>query len=268
MIQDPFKLKRYMNNLSYFDKLHLGFVKNLLLNKLVDKHNSFDLSSSFDKSDFQFDKKKKSVLLIGNATSSKNNSALIDNFDGDVIRFNRFKTGGYGVGEKLTHWAISKNIATNNKIYGNTLEELLKINSQKNKKLSIFVASFPLMPDFKHDSIELLDMSESFKIYKKMCQLYLKHKGIVLPYEDSYIESHGAFKPSTGVLVILNSLFSYKDIKITNFDSFRSNHYWKENTKTEKKKYQFANQVIGNHQPVLESSILKTLEEMKLISRL
>jgi len=60
----------------------------------------------------------------------------------------------------------------------------------------------------------------------------------------------------------------YEDVKIINFDSFRSKHYWKENSKAKAIKYTSSNNVIGNHQPVLELSIIKTLEKMKLISRL
>jgi hypothetical protein len=266
MLQDPFSVNKYINNLSYLDKMQLSFIKNFLLNRLIDKNSLIDLSSSFSNTDLLSEEKKESVLLIGNASSKNNYNSLIDNFDGDVIRFNRFKTDyQYKLGKKTSHWIISKNFATDKSIYENELEESLIKNFDKYKKLDVFVSSYPLLTNFNHPSIKVLNTNECFKIYQKMCQLYIKLNGFLMPYDDDFIKTYGAFKPSTGVLTILNSIISYKYVKVVNFDGFRSNHYWKENSKVKQNKYQTANNVIGYHQPVFERSIINTLFRNKYI---
>tara|TARA_B110000008_G_scaffold276528_1_gene315965 strand:- start:290 stop:1096 length:807 start_codon:yes stop_codon:yes gene_type:complete len=268
MIEDPYKLNKLINRLSYFDKFHLSFLKKIILRRILDQHNSLDLSASIEGIDFKSKKINKSVLIIGNANSTKNKSTLINNFDGDIIRFNRFKTENCDVGEKTTHWAISRGFATNKEVYGNELEKTLKINMHKHKNIKVFVATYPVMPDFNHEIIDSIDLKESFNIFKEMCQHYIKLNGFLFPYESSFFNSHHAFKPSTGMLVILNSILLYENVHIVNFDSFRSDHYWKESNRSDKVKYHANNSVIGNHQPILESSILITLEKIKLISRL
>ena len=146
------------------------------------------------------------------------------------------------------------------------MENATKVNT-KNNNIDIFLASYPMPFNFRNNSIRVLDTNESFKIFQKMCETYLKFNGFLLPYDDLFLKNYGAFKPSTGMLVIIDSILKYNKVNIVNFDNFRSNHYWKEDSSHNKKKYQFANQVIGTHQPILESSILITLEKMKLISR-
>jgi hypothetical protein len=101
-----------------------------------------------------------------------------------------------------------------------------------------------------------------------MYELFVNLNGLIFPYDDSYVIKNGAPKPSTGMLVILNSILFYNEVKIVNFDSFRTNHYWKENSTAKALKFSAANNIIGNHQPILELSILQTLEKMKLIIRL
>ena len=260
MLQDPFKVNKYLNNLSYLDKINLSFIRDFILNLLINKHNEIDLSSSVEIVDFDYEEKKESVLLIGNASPKNTYNSLIDSFEGDIIRFNRFKTGrDYKLGEKITHWAISKNFATNKNIYENELEESLIKNFDKYKNLDVFVSSYPLLTNFNHPSIKVLNTNECFKIYQKMCQLYIKLNGFVMPYDDSFINMHGAFKPSTGLLVVINSVLHYDNVKIVNFDNFRSNHYWKEESAINLKKYQTANNIIGHHQPLIEQSIINTL---------
>lgn len=266
MLQDPFKINKYINNLSYLDKLNLSFIKNFLLIRLINNQSVLDLSSALRNQDFLTKEKKESVLLVGNASSKKNYNKIIDNFDGDVIRFNRFKTGKqYKLGEKITHWFISRNFATDKSIYENELEESLIKNYQKNNNLNTFVISYPYLTSFNHSTIKVMNTNESFSIYKKMCKLYIELNGFLMPYDDNYMESNGAFKPSTGILAVLNSILSYEKVKIINFDNFRSNHYWQENSKFDLKKYQLANNVIGHHQPLVEQSIINTLFKNKYI---
>jgi hypothetical protein len=268
MLQDPFNVNRYINKLDYFDKLHLGFLRDFFLKQLINKHDSLDLSASINADDFHSIKNSRPVLLIGNATSKKNYSLIIDSFEGDVIRFNRFKVGHqYKLGEKVTHWAIAKNFAIDKSLHKNELEDSILNNSQKSK-LDIFVASYPMIDALSVENIKILDTTECFKIFRKMCLLYVKLNGFIFPYEDSYIDAHGAFKPSTGMIVILNSILSYENVKIINFDSFSSKHYWKESSKAKNIQYKKNNNVIGQHQPLIELSILNTLEKMKLISRI
>ena len=266
MLQDPFSVNKYINNLSYLDKMQLSFIKNFLLNRLIDKNSLIDLSSSFSNTDLLSEEKKESVLLIGNASSKNNYNSLIDNFDGDVIRFNRFKTDyQYKLGKKTSHWIISKNFATDKSIYENELEESLLNNLKKNNELNIHVVSFPPLNKFTHELIKVIDTNACFRIYKNMWKLYRQLNGFLMPYDDDFIKTYGAYKPSTGVLTMLNSIILYKHVKIVNFDSFRSNHYWKEDSRSKSNRFNIANSVTGHHQPVFERSIINTLYRNKYI---
>jgi hypothetical protein len=131
--------------------------------------------------------------------------------------------------------------------------------------LNVFVVAFPSINDLNHNSLNVLKTNQSFDVYKKMCQEYIKLNGFLMPYDDNYIESYGAFKPSTGILAILHSIQHYNYVKIVNFDSFRSNHYWKEQSRSETNRYKIANSVIGHHQPLIERSIINTLFKNKYI---
>jgi hypothetical protein len=270
MIQDPCHLLKFLNRLTYFDKLKIPIVKSFLFNAFLNRYDNLDLSSAIDITDFQCNKEKNSVLLIGNATSKNIYSSIIDSFDGDVIRFNRFETGDdYGLGKKVTRWALSRNLLFDKAFYGSTLDSLIEQNAKNSfGDIDIFLATYPICKETFNDNVSVLDITKSFNIYKKMYELYVRLNGLIFPYDDVYVKENGAFKPSTGLLLIIDSILMYEDVKIINFDSFRSKHYWKENSKAKAIKYTSSNNVIGNHQPVLELSIIKTLEKMKLISRL
>ena len=274
MIQDPCHLLKFLNRLTYFDKLKIPIVKSFLFNAFLNRYDNLDLSSAIDITDFQCNKEKNSILLIGNGTSKKNYSTIIDGFDGDVMRFNRFKTGEhYGLGKKVTRWAIAGNLLFDKANFGNELDILMEKNIKNSvEDIDIFLATYPLFKETFNENVSILDTTKSFNIYKKMSELYVRLNGLIFPYGDSYIKENGAFKPSTGLLVLIDSIMVYKDVSVINFDGFRSPHYWKESTKENARKYKIRNSLAGTrgsgHQPLLETSILNTLYEMKLINKL
>ena len=143
MIQDPCHLLKFLNRLTYFDKLKIPIVKSFLFNAFLNRYDNLDLSSVIDITDFQCNKEKNSVLLIGNATSKNIYSSIIDSFDGDVIRFNRFETGDeYGLGKKVTRWAIARNFLFDKADHGNELDVLMEKNIKNSvDDIDIFLAN-------------------------------------------------------------------------------------------------------------------------------
>jgi hypothetical protein len=262
MIKDPCNLNKKMKLLSYFDKFGLTKIKVFLYNHFIKKYDNIILPIDID--DFISLDKKESILLIGNATNKTDYNEAVDSFNGDIVRFNRFRTEkDYGLGSKVTQWVVSRNLATNKDIYGNDFSKLVSKNLKKN--VDIFMASYPIS-DQIIDHVNIMDTKRSFEIFKKMCDLYIKSNGLIFAHDDSYFNKYKAFKPSTGILTVLNSILMYKNVKIVNFDGFRSAHYWKEDSKDDEEKYKNANMVVGHHQSVLEVSIIKTLLKNECIS--
>jgi len=263
VIKDPFKLQQKLRVLSYFDRFGLSRIKEFLFNHIFMRgYDNIVLPVDLD--DFLSSDKKGNVLIIGNASNKVDYGKAIDSFNGDVIRFNRFRIKKeYGLGGKVTRWAVSGNLATDRDIYKDYFPkrcfELMKNN------VDIFVASYPVI-DSAINNVDIIDTEKCFEIYKKMCDLFMSSDGTIFPHDYSYYNKYQAFKPSTGLLTILHSILIYENVKIFNFDGFTSSHYWKEDNNDDYKRYYNANHVVGHHQPILESSIINTLLENGCIS--
>jgi hypothetical protein len=257
MLRDPFYLRRKLQILSYLDRVNLPKVKKLLFDYFFIRFESVILPIYINH--FIATGNDKSVLLVGNASNKENYNSVINSFNGDVVRFNRFKNKEkYGLGCKVTHCAISNSFIKGGNMHADYF-------TKNGPDVKVFVASYPVNGEI-FEKISVLDTKKGFQLYKEMCDLYMKSNGVIFPYDDAYFNKHKAFKPSTGLLTILSLISVYENIKIINFDGFFSDHYWKEVSDNNSKKYKSANMVSGNHQPILERSIVETLLKNKIIS--
>jgi len=182
------------------------------------------------------EEEKGSLLLVGNSSPKFKYGSKVDNFDGDVARFNRFQNSHKEyIGNKTTYWFVASNIFDERKYYSNNIDKITQ--SYPNLKVCLMTdinseIEVDMLKERIADEhlIKVVDTRAIITILKNLTIQYIQQNGkLITPDNDTFLKKNGYIKPGTGLLTILYGIMNYKKIFIHNFDFFRSNHYWANN---------------------------------------
>ena len=245
-----------------------GFVsfRRFFYQKSVSTKTSIKLkinATSFDNND----KKKGKILLIGNANVNIKLGHLVDSFDGDVARFNRFQDGYENyIGSKTTLWFVSRNITEKNVLNSYYKYNSAKIIEMYSLQNGIIIMTYMVsQTDYKSllkkiktfDHLSAYDTRKSTILYREFAEQYKSQGGIIVDKENMFYKKNGMPKPTTGITSILYSILNYEEVYIFNFDFGKSDHYWgREN---------ISDLVVGVHNFVLDELIVDLLVENDLV---
>ena len=193
----------------------------------------------------------KNVILIGNGETvlDRELGHVIDNTFDVIVRFNEFETIGYEkfIGKRVTHIIVSKYLVMNiSDVY---IQNYVDCMRDKYGNVEIMMCTNLTTYD---DYVTLSKKSED-RCGISICPYNVDIKKQTIVKDDLLREFNVVSKLSTGLMSMLYFLQIYREIYITGFDSFKTNHY-----------YDKKHKIIG-HETKLEQNIINYLINNKMV---
>ena len=260
----------------------LGATRNRLIQlsifHLKGKRNiSFNFDGLFNKRN---EDDTTSILIVGNADTKKRAGELIDSFPGIVARMNRFqdvKAEYYG--RKTNYWLLTEPLVFDERnYYRNNIRRIRKDHSELYKCY--------LMPRLKneddyfqfcrnvenYEGLEVYDTTSALNLYRNIVNQFISQGGKLIIKNQTFFNEYGYPNPSTGLLAILFFLKLGYKVYISNFDFFKTNHYWvDEMDKTQSASIfrgQNVDNIIGDHEFHFEEHLVDQLMENGFVNKL